>query len=310
MRIISFVIPCYGSEKTIGCVIDEIEQIVSKQEEYDYEIICVNDNSPDDVLNVIKSIAKNNNKVKVIDLAKNSGKHAAVMAGYKYITGDVVVNIDDDGQCPIDKLWQLIDALGDDCDIAIAKYPKKKQSGFKNIGSKINAIMTAVMIDKPKQLQLSNFSVLKRYIVNELIKYDNPYPYIDGLFLRTTNKIKNIEMNERDRIDGVSNFTIKKSLSLWINGLTAFSVKPLRVSSLIGVLCAIIGFVFGAITIIRKLVLPYVSVGWSSTVSIMLFIGGLIMLMLGMIGEYIGRIYISINNSPQYVVRETINIDE
>lgn len=310
MRIISFVIPCYGSEKTIGYVINEIEQKLLSVNEYDYEIICVNDNSPDDVLNVLKSIAQDNNSIKVIDLAKNSGKHAAVMAGYKYVTGDVVVNLDDDGQCPIDKLWQLIDALGDDCDIAIAKYPKKKQSGIKNIGSKINAIMTAVMIDKPKHLQLSNFSVLKRYVVDEVLKYDNPYPYIDGLFLRTTKKIKNVEMEERDRISGESNFTIKKSLSLWINGLTAFSVKPLRVSSLIGVVCALIGFVFGAITIIRKIVLPYISVGWSSTVSIMLFIGGLIMLMLGMIGEYIGRIYISLNNSPQYVIRETINIDK
>ena len=115
-------------------------------------------------------------------------------------------------------------------------------------------------------------------------------------------------MAERDRLEGEGNYTLRKSLSLWVNGLTAFSVKPLRVSSLIGVICAIIGFIFGIITIIRKIVYTNISVGWSSTVSIMLFIGGLIMLMLGMIGEYIGRIYISINNSPQYVIRETINI--
>ena len=130
------------------------------------------------------------------------------------------------------------------------------------------------------------------------------------MLLRTTSDIINVQMDERERFSGSTTFTFGKMLGMWLNGLTAFSIKPLRLSSLVGVICAIIGFIFGIVTIIRKLVVPDISVGWSSIVSIILFIGGLIMLMLGMIGEYIGRIYISINNSPQYVVKETINIDE
>ena len=305
---LSFVIPCYGSEKTITYVIEEIRNVMRLRIEVEYEVITVNDNSPDNVLITLKDLASKESAIKVVDLAKNMGKHAAMMAGYRYVTGDIIVNLDDDGQCPLDRLWDLIGALDENCDIAIAKYPQKRQSSFKNFGSKVNAVMTSMMIDKPKSLQLSNFSAVKRYIIDEMIRYNNPYPYIDGLFLRTTNRIKNIEMAERDRLEGEGNYTLRKSLSLWVNGLTAFSVKPLRVSSLIGVICAIIGFIFGIITIIRKIVYTNISVGWSSTVSIMLFIGGLIMLMLGMIGEYIGRIYISINNSPQYVIRETINI--
>ena len=247
--------------------------------------------------------------IKIVDLSKNYGKHSAVMAGYKYVTGDIIINLDDDGQCPVEKVWDLVNLLDDNCDIAFAKYPVKRQSLLKNVGSTLNSLMTATMINKPKLLQLSNFSVVKRYIIDEIVKYDNPYPYIDGLLLRTTNRIKNVDMEERDRLNGKGNFTIRKSISLWVNGFTAFSVKPLRISSFIGVICAIIGFIFGLVTVIRKLLIPLISVGWSSIVAIMLFIGGLIMLMLGMIGEYIGRIYISINNSPQYVIRETINID-
>lgn len=309
MQKISFVIPCYGSENTIENVIYEILDTVKQRQEYDFEIIVVNDSSPDNVLAVLKSIARQFDFFKIVNLAKNAGKHAAVMAGYKYVTGDIIVNLDDDGQCPLDKLWCMIDLLSDDCDVVIAKYPQKKQSLFKNFGSKVNALMTSIIMDKPKDLSLTNFSVMKRFVLTEILKYTNPYPYLDGLILRTTSKIINLEMEERNRIEGQGNFTFKKSISLFVNGFTAFSVKPLRISSLIGVICAIIGFVFGMITIIRKIIVPNIAIGWSSTIAIMLFIGGLIMLMLGMIGEYIGRIYISLNNSPQYVIKETVNLE-
>lgn len=311
MATLSFVIPCYGSEKTIGFVINEIEEVVSQRSDYDYEIICVNDRSPDNVLDVLKEIVKTHKKVRVADLAKNFGKHSAVMAGLSMTTGDYIVSLDDDGQCPMDRLWDLIDPLvNDEADMTMAKYPKKKQSALKNFGSHVNSLMSRTLINKPAKLQFSNFFVMKSYMVQEILKYDNPYPYLEGLILRTTKNILSVEMEERDRFAGKGNFTLLKSLSLWINGFTAFSVVPLRISSLIGMICAVIGFVYGLIVIIRKIILPGISVGWSSTVAIMLFIGGLIMLMLGMIGEYIGRIYISINNSPQYVIRQIYSFEE
>lgn len=307
---LSFVIPCYGSENTIEFVIDEIVKTVELKEEYEYEIITVNDQSPDNVITVLKKIAQNNKNVKVIDLAKNFGKHSAVMAGLSVAKGNYIINIDDDGQCPMDRLWDLLDPLlNGTADYVMAEYKQLKQSLFKNIGSAVNTLMSRILLDKPKNLHFSNFTAMKRYIVDEILRYNNPYPYFEGLLLRTTRNIATVPMEERDRYAGQGNFTFRKSLSLWLNGFTAFSVKPLRISSLIGCLCALFGFVFGIVTIIRKLLIPDISAGWSSTISILLFIGGLIMLMLGMIGEYIGRIYISINNSPQYVIRDTINLD-
>ena len=310
MKKLSFVIPCYGSEKTIEYVINEIKEVVLQRKEYDYEIICVNDASPDNVYSVLHMIADANPKVKIVDFSKNFGKHSAVMAGFSIASGDYIVNLDDDGQCPMDRLWDLVDPLIEDkADMTMAEYPKKKQSAFKNFGSHVNSLMSIMLINKPKNLQFSNFSVMKSYIVKEILRYENPYPYLEGLILRTTNRILSIKMEERERLSGKGNFTMFKSLALWVNGFTAFSVKPLRVSSLVGILCAIVGFVFGLMTVIRKLMIPTISVGWSSIIAIMLFIGGIIMVMLGLVGEYIGRIYISLNNSPQYVIREKINCD-
>lgn len=310
MEKISFVIPCYRSADTVGMVIAEIEQTLQRNSKYNYEIIAVNDQSPDNVYSVLGKIAKEKTYVKVIDLAKNQGKHAALMAGYAYATGDIIVSLDDDGQCPLDHLWELIQPLENGYDMAIAKYPYKKQSFLKNFGSAINSYMAQKLIGKPKELVLSNFSAMKRFVCQEIIRYRHAYPYVDGLILRTTTNICNVPMEERERMCGVTGYTFIKSIKLWLNGFTAFSVKPLRIASLLGVCCTGIGVLYGLHIVINKLLNPLTLAGYSSLMAILLFIGGIIMLMLGMIGEYVGRIYISINDSPQYVIRQTINIDE
>ncbi|MCD8026846.1 MAG: glycosyltransferase [Clostridiales bacterium] len=307
---ISFVIPCYGSEKTIEFVIAEIGDVMAQRAEHDYEIIAVNDASPDDVFRVLREISAKNKRVKIIDLARNFGKHSAVMAGFSRVTGDYVVCLDDDGQCPTDRLWDLLQPIFDGkADYTMAKYRVKKQSKFKNFGSHINALMSRFLINKPKELKFTNFKAMKRFVVDEIIKYDNPYPYLEGLVLRTTKNIVTVPMEERERVAGEGHFSFKKSLSLWINGFMAFSVKPLRAATLAGVLCALIGFVWGVVIIIKRIVNPVVVMGYSSTMAVILFIGGMIMVMLGLIGEYIGRIYISLNNSPQYVIREVIDVE-
>lgn len=307
---ISFVIPCYRSENTIENVINEIIHEMKPYKEYDYEIITVNDHSPDNVYYKLREIAKENFQIKVIDLAKNMGKHAAMMAGYSKATGEIIVNLDDDGQCPLNHLWDLIAPLNNGYDISIAKYPIKKESVFKRFGSKINELMAKIVIGKPKNLSISNFSAMKQFVCKELIRYQNAYPYIDGLFLRTTSNIINIEMEERERLSGSTGYTLLKSLKLWINGFTAFSVKPLRIATLLGFVVALFGFIYGIYIIIQKILNPEILMGYSSLMAVMLSLGGVIMLLLGMIGEYIGRIYISINNSPQYVIRQTINFEE
>ncbi len=311
--LLSFVIPCYRSELTIEKVINEIIDTVSqKSDSYDYEIICVNDCSPDNVFSVLKRLAEGNKKIKVIDFAKNMGKHAATMAAFSLSKGSYIVTVDDDCQCPVYDLWKFIEPLeNDECDFTTAKYDKKKESAFRIFGSKVNSLMSYILIGRPKGVKLENFGAMKKFVMKEIIKYDKPYPYIDGLIYRATNHIKAIPTHERDRGDNKgTGFSLKKCLSLWINGFTAFSVKPLRLSVFIGIFLALIGFASGVAIIVRKLLNPDIVAGYTSSMAMQLFIGGLILMSLGLIGEYVGRIYICLNNSPQYVIKETINVEE
>lgn len=305
--LLSFTIPCYNSEHTVEGVVDEIIRKVAERKEVDYEIILVNDASTDGVWRVLRRLAMENPKIKSVDLARNVGKHGALMAAYSLVQGDVVVGVDDDGQCPLDHLWDLIRPLEDGYDMAMAQYPVKKQSGFKNFGSKLNDWMVRFLIGKPKGLVFSNFIARKRFVCDEIIKYQNPYPYLEGLTLRTTHRIAMVPMEERERQYGSSGYTLKKSLALWINGCTSFSIKPLRLATVLGLICAGIGFLGGIVLIIRKLLNPSIMAGYTSLMALMLILGGIIMVLLGLIGEYIGRIYICINHAPQYVIRERIN---
>lgn len=309
---ISFVIPCYRSEKTIREVIDEIICVVSEKKEYDYEVVCVNDCSPDQVGKVIKQLAEQNPKIKYIEFAKNKGKHAAILAGHAFVTGEFVVDMDDDCQSPVYELWRLLTPVeNDECDVATANYFKKKESLFKRFGSWVNMQTSSIMLDKPKGMIIDNFSVMKRLISDEIIKYKNPYPYFEGLVFSITKRVNVVMMEQRERgDDNRTGYTFAKSLALWSNGLTAFSVKPLRIASMAGLIFAIAGFIWGVSIIVRKLVFHSILVmGYSSLAAIMLFSSGLMMLMLGMLGEYIGRIYISINSLPQYTIKDVKNTD-
>ena len=303
---LSFVIPCYRSEHTLKNVVDEIIATVTEHGD-DYEIIMVSDCSPDRVYDIIKDMCNENPKLKGVELARNFGQHSALMAGYSFCTGDVIVSVDDDGQIPVDQTYLLVEKLSEGFDVVYAKYEEKHYSFFRKLGSKINSLMMENLINKPRRLSVTSFFVMRKYVVDEILKYTNSYPFIMGLVFRTTNKITNVSVNHRDRQEGRSGYTLKKLVSLWLNGFTAFSVKPLRVATFLGMFCATIGFIFTIVTIIRKLVRPDVPMGYSSLMSVLLFVGGLLMVILGLIGEYIGRIYISINNSPQYVIREEIN---
>ena len=311
MTLLSFVIPCYRSEKTISAVTEEIVSTVKTRPGYDYEIIAVNDCSPDGVLQVLKSLAAENPRLKVISFARNMGKDAALLAGYRAAKGDYVINLDDDGQCPADQLWKLVEPLErDECDVATAVYRRKRESGLKRLGSRINAEMAHILLDLPRGIQMENFAAVKAFVAREVIAYKNPYPYLDGLILRVTTRIRSVPMEERGRAaDNASGFTLRKSLHMFVNGMTAFSVKPLRIASVCGMLFASLGLIWGAVTVIRKLTDPSIAEGYSSIMAVIHFSSGVIMVLLGMIGEYLGRIYICLNDSPQYVIRETVNLE-
>lgn len=309
MEKISFVIPCYHSEHTVGGVVDEIVQTVTDHGGYDYEIILVNDNSPDNVIDTITELAKANPHVKGLDLSRNFGQHSAIMAGFTYLTGDIVVCLDDDGQTPANEMFKLIDKL-EDFDLVFAEYKNKQHSGFRNFGSKVNDLMARWLLSKPKDLKIMSYFACRRYVVDEVLRYENPYPYMSGLLLRATKKVTNVEVNHRERAEGTSGYSLKKLMLLWINGFTSFSVKPLRFATFIGFITAMFGFLFGIYVIIHKFVVPNSLMGWSSTMAVLLFLGGMIMLMLGMVGEYVGRIYLSINRSPQFVIRKKVGFED
>jgi len=187
MSKLSFVIPCYRSENTISDVVNSIKQTVANRPAYEYEIILVNDSSPDNVYDVITDLARNDFHIKGIDLAKNFGQHSALMTGYRYATGDIIVCMDDDGQTPADQMFKLIDKLNEGYDVVFAKYANKKHSFSRNLGSKINDFMARSLIGKPKNLAIMSYFCCRRFIINEIIRYQNPYPYISGLLLRSTN---------------------------------------------------------------------------------------------------------------------------
>lgn len=304
MKKVSFVIPCYRSEKTLEGVIAEIKEAMGKLSRYDFEIVLVNDSSPDNTWKTIEKLGSENDNVTGINLSKNFGQHAALMAGMRETTGDYVVCLDDDGQTPANEVDKLLAALEDGYDAVYAKYGNKKHSLFRNFGSRANDLMTRIMLGKPKELFVSSYFGVKRFVVEDMIRYQNSYPYVIGLVLRATKNIANVEVTHREREEGRSGYTLKKLLGLWFNGFTAFSVTPLRIATVIGIVCAVVGFAYGIYVFIRRLLDPNMVMGFSSLMCVILFVGGMLMIMLGLVGEYIGRIYISLNNSPQYVIRE------
>ena len=308
---ISFVIPCYRSQATLPSVIREIQETMEGLSQYTYEVVLVNDCSPDDTFETIRELCRENKNITGINLAKNFGQHSALMAGFHQVKGDIIVCLDDDGQTPADEVGKLLEGIEKGADVVYAKYAHKHHSGFRNWGSHVNELMTRVMLGKPKDLFVSSYFAARRFVVDEMIKYEYPYPYVIGLVLRTTKNIVNVEVNHRDRMEGTSGYTLGKLLGLWFNGFTAFSVKPLRIATVTGAGCAFLGFAYGIYTIIKKIFInpPGLVTGFSALMSVLVFMGGMLMLMLGLVGEYMGRMYISMNRSPQYVVREIVNCE-
>lgn len=307
MTKLSFVIPCYRSQETVSNVVDEIERTVAALGAYDYEIILVNDSSPDDTFSVISALAENDRHITAVDLAKNFGQHAALMCGMRHSSGEIVICLDDDGQTPADEAGKLLEKIEEGYDVVYASYGHKQHSGFRNFGSRVNAKMTEIMLGKPRELSLTSYFAAKRFIIDEMLRYENCFPYVMGLVLRSTKNICNVTVNHRARELGQSGYNLGKLLGLWMNGFTSFSIKPLRLATYFGALTAFAGFIYALVIIIRHFTVGLAPLGWSSTTALLLILGGIILLVLGLIGEYIGRIFMCVNDSPQYVERQVVS---
>lgn len=303
---VSFVIPCYRSERTIGAVAAEIARTMETMPEHSWELILVNDCSPDNTFSVIRALAEQDGRITAIDLAKNFGQHAALMCGMRHSTGDAVVCLDDDGQTPADEVGKLLKKIEAGYDVVYASYEEKQESGFRRFGSEVNRRMTEIMLSKPKELELTSYFAARRYIVDEMLRYEHCYPYVMGLVLRSTKRICNVPVRHRARESGSSGYTLSKLLGLWMNGFTSFSVKPLRIATYAGAVTALLGFVYALAAVIRYFTVHLAPQGWTTTTVLLLIVGGLNLLMLGLVGEYVGRVFMCVNATPQYVEREVI----
>ncbi len=308
MKLISIVIPCYNSQATIRKVTEMVMEEFKKMPEYDCEFVLVNDGSPkDDTYGEIRRLGEDYANVKGVNLLRNFGQHNALMAALHYTSGDYILGMDDDMQTHPSQISKLIHKMEEGFDLVYGCYPKKKNSFLKNLSSKLNEVSSRILLGRPKDIVSSNFWMITRQVRDEVIKYDSFNPYIDGIFYRTTHKIGNVEVEHFKREVGTSNYTLKKLMKLWL-AYWNYSVIPLRISSVLGCISAAGGFLAALCIIIYKLIDPTVVVGWSSTMCIVVVFAGLILMVLGIIGEYLGKMILILNRTPQYIVRETINV--
>ncbi len=303
---LSIVIPVYNSEKTIGTVLRRIEETLLKK--IDYEVILVNDGSKDNSYKICREISKKKDFIKFINLSKNFGQHSAILAGLHFVKGDYIIFMDDDLQTPPQEIWKLIDKIKEGYDVVYANYKNKQHNKFKTFGSKINDIMVNILFKKPKNINITSYFIIKRYLVNEIINYTGPYPYLGGLVFRSTDNIGAINITHNKREYGKSNYGFISLLKLWFNGFTNFSVLPLRVSFFLGMICSLAGFISSLFLVVRKIVNPQVVLGWTSMIVAILLFSGIQLILVGIVGEYVGRIFLSQNKQPQYVIKEKFNI--
>lgn len=300
---ITIVIPVYNGAKTIDTL---VERLIANLGSKNLQIVLVNDGSQDNSYEVCYGLLlKYPSIITYLNLSKNFGEHNAVMAGLNHADGDYVVIMDDDFQNPPDEVLRLInEASTKKYDIVYTYYKKKRHNWFRNMGSRFNNWVASFMLDKPKDLYLSSFKCISRFAVQEIIKYKGPFPYIDGLALRCTRNIGRIECFHEERKEGHSGYTFRRLVRLWLSMFVNFSVMPLRVSSLLGFIFSCLGIILSVFVIIEKLLYPETPIGWPSLIVIFMIFSGVQLLILGLLGEYLGRLFLSNNQTPQFIIRE------
>ncbi len=298
---ISIVIPVYNSE---DCVENITLQIAEALKGIEYEQIMVNDCSNDKSWERICDVVDRGFPVVGMNLRKNSGQDNAIFAGLTKAIGEWVVIMDDDLQHSPFDILALLKKAEEGFDCVYANFPKKKQAAWKNLGSALNGKCAEILIEKPKKLYLSPFKIVKGEVVSEIIKSQSLYPYIDGLIFQVTHNITQIPIEHHKRAAGKSNYNLIRSIRVFSKLIFGFSVIPLRIASYIGSLCAILSFALGIFYFVKYLLGMADVTGWTTLVLLVLFIGGLILLSLGIIGEYLGRSYLTMNKKPRFSIAE------
>ena len=304
---LSLVIPVYGSEPVLPELVRRLQAMFDQQgrPSGDYELILVCDCSPDRSWAVIRSLAQQYPWVRGILLRMNAGQHNALMAGFSKARGRVIVTMDDDLQHAPEDIPLLLAELAQGRDMVYARFKSRKHAGWKVAGSRLNDLVAGYLMNKPKGLYLSPFRAMTADIRDDILRYQGPYVYVDGLILSVTRNIGTVDVDHHERYAGDSGYSLRKSISLWLKMATNFSIVPLRITSFVGLCFAGVGFVLALVLIIQKLTLDRMPIGWSSLIVTVLIVGGVQLLALGMLGEYLGRVLLILNSRPQYVVGET-----
>ena len=300
---LSIVIPVYRSEKILSKLVEEISIAIQNIGIlHSFELILVNDFSPDRSWSVIMEQAQKHKFVKGINLRKNFGQHNATMAGLNNVSGKFVVIMDDDLQHPPKAIGDMLDALHLGFDVCYTQYLNRQHETWKKLGSNFSDMVATALLGKPRGLYLSSFKAMRREIADEIVKYDGPYVYVDGLILDVTNSITSVDIEHQKRYEGRGNYNLRRSVSLWLQMATSFSILPLRIASVLGMGLSVLSVAMIAVVFLLKFMHPDIAVGWASIISLLLLIGGVQTMCIGMIGEYLGRSYLKLNRKPQFVI--------
>jgi len=303
--VLSIVVPVYNGAETI----EELVAAVSALEvPGGIEMILVHDCGQDNSWQILKSLAaKSIIPLTLINHSRNYGEHNTVMDGLRHVKGDYIITMDDDLQNPPGEILKLYNHLRcSDLDVVYGVYTKKQHAWWRNIGSRFANRVANWISDKPRNLYLSTFRCMNRFLVDNLIQFSGPYVYIDGLIFQITLKADSIVVQHLPNRTGRTNYTLRRLIHLWLTIFLNFSVKPLRLSIILGLGMFLIGMVGAIDIIVQTLVFgPRVS-GWASLATMLLVFTGTQFLMLGLLGEYIGRAFLTLNKKPQSTVREVI----
>ena len=312
MSRVSVLIPTYNGEQSIGRLVEAVINQPTNRSKL-HEIIIVNDCSPDNSHpKLLELQATYPDLVTYVRLFRNFGEHNAVMCGLHHVTGDCAVIIDDDFQNPPAEIFRLADKLfADDLDVVYSYYAEKKHHFLRNLGSQFNDKCATLLLKKPPNLYLSSFKAMGADLCRIVTQYRAPFPYIDGIILRSTTNIGKLQCEHNARTQGESSYTLRRLVRLWLNMFTGFSIVPLRFASVIGFVLFILSLLMTVFFVAERLFwgmnLPP---GWASLIVISTFFAGVQLCLLGLIGEYIGRILLTQGNTPQFLIRESHLKDE
>lgn len=305
---LSVVIPVFNSADILPTLVPEVVRYAGSCAKR-FEVILVNDFSLDSSWNAISSLATHYPQVRGLNLRRNTGQHNAIMAGLNLASGAVIVLMDDDMQHSPSDIPKLFRKISEGHDVCYAKFRRTKHALWKRIGSAFNNWISGVLLGKPNEVRFTSFKSISLEVCREIIKYDGPYAYIDGLILMTTSYITSIDVEHSHRLAGKGNYNFRKSVLLWMKMATSFSIIPLQLAGLVGALLALLGFVFAGFALVLRLTgTVAVPLGWTSLLISMSIIGGFQLIALWLIGEYLGRAYVKLNRVPQYSIREFRNV--